>query len=245
MNKFRVAALEVLEESKTPLHYQKITRLALEKGLLETDGATPDKSMGAQIYMDIRTKGKSSDFKKVSEGTFEINKNKIEKPLTAKIVEGDINAEEEIKIEGSYTGSGGEHVVCSELLFRGFNASIMSVDIGMDIIATKDSKLYSVQVKTANINKFQEYNFDIRKVSLERNHSGNIYYVFVLRGDKETNYLILPNHEVERQIHDNGIHYVGNGKKYRVRLFIKDGHIFIGNLSHEMDYYLNNWALIK
>ena len=47
MNKFRNAAIEILKQSKQPLHYREITRRALEQGILETDGATPDASMNA------------------------------------------------------------------------------------------------------------------------------------------------------------------------------------------------------
>jgi hypothetical protein len=60
MNKCKTAAITILSESKEPLDYKEITRLALEKGILETEGATPDASMNAQIVMDIKNKGKHS-----------------------------------------------------------------------------------------------------------------------------------------------------------------------------------------
>ena len=66
MNKFRNAAIEILKEAKMELHYKEITRLALEKGILETDGATPDASMNAQIITDMKKKGKASDFIKTA-----------------------------------------------------------------------------------------------------------------------------------------------------------------------------------
>ena len=53
MNKFRTAAIQILTEVKKPLHYKEITKLALDKGILETDGATPEASMNAQIITDI------------------------------------------------------------------------------------------------------------------------------------------------------------------------------------------------
>lgn len=245
MNIYRSAAIEVLKKSRKPLHYQDITQKALELGILETEGATPEKSMGAQLYMDIKSKGKASDFTKISEGIFALNENKDASPLSSKEIEAEIEADEAVKIESGYTGKGGEHLVCSELLFRGFNASIMSVDVGMDIIATKESKLYSIQVKTSNLNSYQTYVFDIRKVSLERDHSGNIFYVFVLRGEKETNYLILPNVEVEKKVYESAILPVGNNKRYRVNIKFRNDTIYLGNKDHDMSYYLNNWALIK
>src|ERR1700712_3773853 len=158
MNKFKVAAIQILSEAKEPLHYKEITKRAIEKGILETDGATPDSSMNAQLAVDIKYSGESSDFVRASAGVFALNSNKkLEPKKTLKEVEKEglkEKEEEKIKIDSSFIGKGGEHLVCSELLFRGYNASIMSVDTGMDITATKDGKLFSIQVKTSNINQY-------------------------------------------------------------------------------------------
>lgn len=54
MNKFKTSAIQILTEQKKPLHYKEITQLALEHGILETDGKTPEASMNAQIVMDIK-----------------------------------------------------------------------------------------------------------------------------------------------------------------------------------------------
>lgn len=244
MNTFKQSAIEILKKAERPLHYTKITRLALESGILETEGATPEASMNAQITIDIKNKGNGSDFIKTAPGMFALNPNKKEIKETSKIIEAEKIEEEKIKVEGGYTGKGGEHLVCSELLFRGFNASIMTVDVGMDIIATKESKLFSLQVKTANISTLNVYNFDVRKVSFERHDSGNIYYVFVLRGKKQSNFLILPYHEMEKLVHEGAILYVENGKKYRVVIKFRDGNIYLGNMQHKMNYYLNSWNLV-
>lgn len=245
MNTFKDAAIEVLKKEKKPLHFTEITRLALERGLLETEGATPEQTMNAQIAMDIKNKGNASDFIRTAPAFFALNLGKVEKPISKQIQEKEAQAEEAVKIEGGYTGKAGEHLVCSELLFRGFNASIMSVDVGMDIIATKDNKLFSMQVKTANLNRFNTYVFDVRKVSFERHDSGNIYYIFVLRGEIETNFLILPFHEMEKKVHEKAILLVGNNQRYRVNLRLRDGDIFLGTKEHQMNYYLNNWNIIK
>jgi hypothetical protein len=245
MNTFKQSAIEILKKAKKPLHYTEITRLALESGILETEGATPEATMNAQIITDINRKKEGSDFIKTAPGTYALNPNKKEIKETAKVIEVEKAEEEKIKIEGGFTGKGGEHLVCSELLFRGFNASIMSVDVGMDIIATKENKLFSIQVKTSNLNKFNTYVFDVRKVSFERHDSGNIYYAFVLYGQKESNFLILPYHEMEKKVHEKAILYVENGKKYRVNIKFREGNIYLGNMQHEMNYYLNNWNLIK
>ncbi|HBU11046.1 MAG: hypothetical protein US57_C0001G0036 [Candidatus Moranbacteria bacterium GW2011_GWC2_37_73] len=245
MNKFKTSAIEILKQEGKPLHYKDITRLALEKGILETEGATPDSSMNSQIIIDIRNKGKKSDFIKTAPSTYVLNPERSENKFEQKIEEDEETEDEKIKIESGYTGKAGEHLVCSELLFRGFNASIMSVDVGMDIIATKDNRLFSIQVKTSNLNKFDTYVFDVRKVSFERHDSGNIFYIFVLHGENKNDFLILPYHEMEKKVHEKAILEVGHGKRYRVNIKFRDNIVYLGNKDNKMDYYLNNWNMIK
>ncbi|MBU4331724.1 winged helix-turn-helix domain-containing protein [Patescibacteria group bacterium] len=245
MNTFKQSAIEILKKAGTPLRYTEITRLALESGILETEGATPEATMNAQIVMDIKTKGEGSDFIKTAPGTFALNPNKKEIKETPKIIEAEKEEEEKIVIAGGFTGKGGEHLVCSELLFRGFNASIMSVDVGVDISAIKENKFFGIQVKTANSNKFNTYNFHIRRVSFERHNQGNIFYIFVLRIIDKTHFLILPTVEVERKIKEGAIFSVNNKSGFAVNIKFRDDKVYLGNMSHEMNYLLDNWNLIK
>jgi hypothetical protein len=230
MNKFKNAAIAILSEAGKPLHYRDITRLALEQGILETEGATPDASMNSQIIMDIKRKGNTSDFIKVAPSTYAINPNKPQEK-ESKETEEEVQEEEKIAVDGSYIGKAGEHLVCSELLFRGYNASIMSVDTGLDIVATKDNRLYGIQVKTSRLNKFNTYVFDVRKVSLERHNTGSVYYIFVLYSEKQPNYLILPFYEMEKKVHEKAI--------------LRENNVYLGNMDHKMNYFLDNWEVIK
>jgi Holliday junction resolvase len=245
MNTFKQTAIEILRKANKPLHITEITKKALEAGILTTEGATPEATMGAQIAVDIKIKGKASDFIRTSPGIFTLNPNKKEGKHTAKIIEAEKEEEEKIVVESGFTGKGGEHLVCSELLFRGFNASIMSVDVGMDIVAVKDNQLFGIQVKTSNLNRFEIYVFDIRKLSFERHSNGNVFYIFVLHGEKGNHFLILPFHEIERKVHERAILEVGHGKRYRVNIKFREGKIYLGNKEHEMSYFLDNWGLIK
>jgi len=245
MNTFKQSAIEVLKKNKKPLHYTEITRLALESGLLETGGITPEKTMNAQIVVDIKNKGLGSDFIKTTSGTFALNPNKKEIKETPKIIEAEKAEEEKIVIEGGFTGKGGEYLVCSKLLFLGFNASIMSVDVGMDIVAVKENQSFGIQVKTSNLNSFNTYVFNIRKISFERHNNNNTFYIFVLHGEKKDSFLILPFFEIEKKIRERVILEVGHGKLYRVNIKIRNGHVYVNNMDNEMDYFLDNWELIK
>ena len=223
----------------------EIVQMALELGLLETQGATPEMTMAAQIAVDIKTKGKGSDFIRTTAGYFALNKNKQKIKESDKVVAKEKAEEEKVKIESTFTGKAGEHAVCSQLLFRGYNASIMSVDLGLDIVTTKKDKVFGIQVKTSNLNKFNTYVFDIRKVSFERHSSSNIYYIFVLHGKDKTNYLILPYVEMERKIYEKAILSIDQYKKYRVNIKIRNNKITLGTKEHDVSYFLDRWDIIK
>lgn len=244
MNKFKTAAIEILSHAKKSMHVKAITKSAIESGILETDGATPEQSMNANISMDIKNKGNASDFLRVGPSLYKLNDKKKELKNPEKVIEVEKEEDEKLYIDSSFTGKAGEHLVCSELLFKGYNASIMSVDIGMDIAATKNEKLFSIQVKTANLNKYSTYNFDVRKVSFERQQSGNVFYIFILKG-KINKFLILPYYEMERKVKEKAILEINKNKNYRVNISIRDEKIYLGNRSHDMSYFLNNWEIIK
>lgn len=245
MNKFKTSAIEILKREKKPLHYKEITRMALESGILETEGATPDASMNAQIVMDIKNKKEASDFVKTAPSTYALNPNKKESKQPEKVEEKEKEEEEKIAVEGGFTGKAGEHLVCSELLFRGFNASIMSVDVGIDLAAVKDNKFFGIQVKTAHKNKFDTYNFHIRSTSFERHNQGNIFYIFVLRDGLRNRFLVLPSSEVERKIKEGAIFSVNKRSGYALNIKFRNDNLYLGNMTHEVNYFLDNWEIIK
>jgi len=245
MTSFRLAAIMILREAKQPLHYDEITKQAIEKNLIETQGATPEATMNAIIGRDIKFNKEKSPFRRVKEGFVELNPNYTEQELKEEEKEEkEKEIESEETTQSQYIGTAGEHLVVSELLFRGYNASTMSVDEGLDIVATKDNKLFNIQVKTANENKFNKYVYDIRKISFEKFGTGNTFYVFILRGN-ETNFLILPSMEIEKNIQQKNILVVGHGERYRVNLSIRDGKTYLGNLNNDATFFLNKWGLMK
>ena len=245
MNTFKQSAIEILKKAKTPLHYNEITKQALESGILETEGENPERTMNAVITVDINSRAEGSDFIRTDRGIFALNTNKKEIKQTPKIIEAEKEEEEKIIIEGGFIGKGGEHLVCCELLFRGFNASIMSVDVGVDISAIKDSKFFGIQVKTARKNNSEIYNFHIRRKSFERFNQGNIFYILVLRDGINNSFLILPASEVEKKIKEGAIFVVNNKTGYALSIKFRDGKFYLGNKNHEMGYFLDNWNLIK
>jgi Holliday junction resolvase len=173
-----------------------------------------------------------------------LNPNKKEIKETPKNIEAEREEYERIVVESSFTGKGGEHLVCSELLFLGFNASIMSVDVGVDISAIKNGQFFGIQVKTSQKNSNDIYNFHIRKKSFERFNQGNIFYILVLRDNKKAKFIILPSSEIERRIKEGAIFAVNNKTGYALSVKVRDEKIYLGNKNHDMKYFLDNWGLI-
>ncbi len=56
MCSFKIAAIKVLRKSKEPLHYDEITKRAIEQDLIVTSGATPDATMNSRITSVLSTK---------------------------------------------------------------------------------------------------------------------------------------------------------------------------------------------
>lgn len=245
MVSFKLAAIKILRESKEPLHYEEITKRALENNLIETSGSTPESTMNAQIAVDIKTKKSESAFIRIKPGYFSLNptfteKEEKEEEKDEKVKEAEIQE----TISTQYVGKAGEHRVVSELLFLGFNASIMSVDEGMDIVATKENSLFNIQVKTSNENKFNYYVFDLRISSFEKYNKNNTFYIFVLKG-KEVNFLILPYFEIQKNIDQNNILVINKNTRYRVNIRIRNEKLYLGNKENEMSYFMNNWDVLK
>jgi hypothetical protein len=93
----------------------------------------------------------------------------------------------------AFTGKAGEFAVMSELLFWEYNASIMSVDDGIDVIASKDNKYFHVQVKTAAEQDGCRFVFTIKHSSFKEHDSSAMFYVFVLRRSMMNEYIIIPS----------------------------------------------------
>ena len=67
---FKQAAIKILEEEKKPLSFFDITDKARNKGYLKTAGKTPERTMGAQLYTDIKERGNNSPFVQLGKNRF-------------------------------------------------------------------------------------------------------------------------------------------------------------------------------
>lgn len=101
------------------------------------------------------------------------------------------------EINTDFMGKAGEHSVMGELLFWGYNASLMTVDDGIDIVASKNSKYFHIQVKTSTERSQGSFSFLIKKKSFELHHAAQTYYVFSMRKNLSCQYAVLPSSHIE------------------------------------------------
>lgn len=66
---FKEAAILILGRYSEPKTAKEITDIAIDEGLIETSGSTPEATMAAQIYTEIN-RNKATRFKKVGRGLF-------------------------------------------------------------------------------------------------------------------------------------------------------------------------------
>ncbi|MBI3072588.1 MAG: restriction endonuclease [Deltaproteobacteria bacterium] len=83
------AAEKVLREAGTPLHFKEIARRALEAGLIEPKGKTPEATMGAQLYMSVRRadekSGEAGTFRPTGRAYFALVATAVATPIDAEI----------------------------------------------------------------------------------------------------------------------------------------------------------------
>ncbi len=84
---FRDAAIKILYDQKKPMHYDEITNLAFEQNLIRTEGETPQFTLLKVITDDIKNWGEESQFKKTSDGVYELNTEVISEEHLKTIIE--------------------------------------------------------------------------------------------------------------------------------------------------------------
>ena len=100
-------------------------------------------------------------------------------------------------ISNNFIGKAGELAVMSELLFWGNNASMMTVDEGLDIVASKNNKYSHIQVKTSSEKINRTFAFQVTLKAFTTHDSAQTYYVFVMRKSPFSHFAVLPSNHLE------------------------------------------------
>jgi len=191
-------AIVILRNSKKEMHVNEIAEKAVAQGMVSGFSVEEfAKKLSTSLSLNVkrnspiaRVKNRQGGNKR---GVYRLKK-QVQKELTHPVPEP-----EQIEDTG-FVGKAGEYAVMSELLFRGFNASLMSVDKGIDVVAANDQgKYFHIQVKTANL-KSGVFNIGIKRKSFELHHSGQTFYIFVLRQQMRCDFLVMPNSQIANYV---------------------------------------------
>ena len=67
------AVYDILKTSAHPMSAKDLAKILLDGGIWKSSGKTPDATIGARIYMEIKRNGKGSRFVKAGKGTFSVS----------------------------------------------------------------------------------------------------------------------------------------------------------------------------
>jgi hypothetical protein len=186
--------VSILGDADTSMHVDEIALLLASTGTTDED----IKTLSNRIASTLSAHVKSNAAKVMrttrdgrTKGIYKIKKPKVKTPL---LPTPDVS-----ELSTNYVGKAGEHAVMSELLFWGFNVSLMAVDEGIDVIATKANKYFHIQVKTTGGRNAQgAFSFGIDRRKFERNNSAHTFYILVMRDVSVTRFVVLPSNEISR-----------------------------------------------
>ena len=134
----------------------------------------------------------------------------------------------------------------SELLFFGFNASAMTVDDGIDIVASKGDSYFHIQVKTANISAQNKYQFKITKRAFGSKDASSTFYVLVMRVNEDTRniceHLVIPSSEIRRLV-DRAL--IRDGDHMSISIERERGSRFMLNGVEDVSWALNRYDTVK
>lgn len=154
----------------------------------------------------------------------------------------------EIDYKGLFYGSAAEYFVITELLYRGYIAQKMPIDLGLDVYATKGEKIFFFQVKSVSFDRSSTRHVSITTSSFLKNESTNVFYIFVTQkaDGKEAliiDYLTMRRLKKEKFIHEE------NEKTMTISLQKEGNSVFIfkkdnQEIKKDLTGYLDDWDAI-
>jgi len=148
-----------------------------------------------------------------------------------------------------FWGRAGETYIVAELMYRGYNASLLPVDLGVDVIAIKDSKTFYFQVKNISFDKVLSRTIPITTSSFSKNQSSNMFYVFVLQRGQAKNILFLPYQKMHELISKKLIVFDENSKDFSICVSISEKVVNVclpsdRTKTEDVSSYLDDWDVI-
>ena len=245
--KLKEIVIEVLSESGKAMHVNDIAAAAVAKYPNLPD--PPDQlanKISALLAIEVKKPKLHSLFTKPKNKDGGFRKGIYRLRMGRKAIPKNFKVPEQPKVSTQFTGKAGEYAVMSELLFFGFNASVMTVDDGIDVVASRGGSYFHIQVKTANATAGNKFQFKITKRAFGSKDAAATFYVLVIRiceNSRNTcEYLILPSNEIRRLV-DKGV--VKDGESITLSVDRERGNRFVMNKVEDVTWALNRFDNIK
>lgn len=147
------------------------------------------------------------------------------------------------EVTTGFVGRAGEYSVMGELLFWGYNVSMMAVDNGVDIVAEKNNCYFNVQVKTATESNEGRYLFTVKRTVFLGNDKSSMFYVLVIRKRVTSEYLVMPSSFI-RTLLDAGA--IGAGPVLSLAVTTDDkGRHYVLNGGTDINLFVGNFGVIR
>lgn len=209
MKSFKDIACQILKEAGKPLHYREITDLATKKGLLKTEGKTPWATMNAQLAVDIKNKGRTSEFVRSDPGYYSLSPKVIRtKSSAAKalIIRHRVNQNLSTKQKGDLAEARVAELIT---LYGDEGLSCyrpMSDDEGIDIIVKRRGKLDAVYVQVKSTYGYRDKGFvsSVKESSIVNKEQMLIIFVYfdLSEGDLFDQVFCIPAPDFLRLTHN-------------------------------------------
>lgn len=239
--------VEVFAQNRGVLHVDDIAKAIIEK-YPNTPVAADilSQKVAAVLAADVKKRKADSLFSKpknktggLRRGIYKLKVGRRSAPKTFKVPE-------QPKVTSQFTGKAGEFSVMSELLFFGFNASAMTVDDGIDIVASKADSYFHIQVKTANVSAQSKHVFKITKRAFGSKDASSTFYVLVMRINENARniceHLVIPSSEIRRLV-DKAV--IRDGEAMSLSVERERGSRFILNGVEDVSWALNRYDTIR
>jgi len=121
----------------------------------------------------------------------------------------------------------------------------MTVDEGIDIVASKDNKYHHIQVKTAYESN-GSFTFSIKNKAFNQNNGAGVFYIFICRLPKDSGYensfIVLPSVTIQHYLFSNTLKPNTNSIHIGIK---KEGNKFILAAKENVNSFLNAFHLIS
>ena len=197
--------------------------------------------ISSALSVDVKRKGSKFSKPRNKSGGFKRGMYRLKKKVAAQVLKSPTPP----KVSTQFTGCAGEHAVLSELLFWGFNSSIMAVDDGIDVVASKDNSYFHIQVKTANSQADGGYQFGVSRDRFNAKHTNTTFYIIVLRrmlnGRNMNDFMIMPSSDVKRLVDSD---HVKGKDTLSFKIIPNEGGKFFLNNTEDVTRCINCWDAI-